>query len=181
MAAIAQKSCFWPFLVVKKQLGNVVCAIYMGLMDTNRLVPWLRQSDHPIQKYHAPRAARRARTRDRHIYWIFKFSIASILESASTYQSTPVNLFSKHKLINFTQTGLSKSCAARAARRAARARGTGQISQPFLETMTKWNQYIPFLGLTIPVCHFKIGFKCLGSTILQLQVHLCPKFECASP
>ena len=61
-------------------------------------------------------AARRARTRDRHIYWIFKFSIASILESASTYQSTPVNLFSKHKLINFTQTGLSKSCAARRAR-----------------------------------------------------------------
>ena len=58
---------------------------------------------------------RRARTRDRHIYWIFKFSIASILESA-TYQSTPVNLFSKHKLINFTQTGLSKSCAARRAR-----------------------------------------------------------------
>ena len=86
------------------------CAIYVGLMETHRLVPWLRQSDHPIQKYHAPRAAR---TRDRHIYWIFKFSIASILESASTYPSTPVNLFSKHKLINFTQTGLSKSCAAR--------------------------------------------------------------------
>ena len=111
LAAIAQKSCFWRFLVVKKQLGNVLCAVYVGLMETNRLVPWLRQSDHPIQKYHAPRAARRAR--DRHIYWIFKFSIASILESASTYQSTPVNLFSKHKLINFTQTGLSKSCAAR--------------------------------------------------------------------
>ena len=36
-------------------LGNVVCAIYVGLMETNGLVPWLRQSDHPIQKYHAPR------------------------------------------------------------------------------------------------------------------------------
>ena len=26
-------------------------------METNRLVPWLRQSDHPIQRYHARRRA----------------------------------------------------------------------------------------------------------------------------
>ena len=98
--------------MVKRQLGNVVWAIFVELMETNRLVTWLRQSDHPIQKYHAPRAER-TRPGTGIIYWIFKISNASILESASTYQSTPMNLFSKHKLINFTQTGLSKSCAAR--------------------------------------------------------------------
>ena len=77
LAAIAQKSCFWRFLMIKKQLGNVLCAVYVGLTETNRLVPWLRQSDHPIQKYHAPRAAR-ARGTDiyigfsnflLHLYW----------------------------------------------------------------------------------------------------------------
>ena len=46
--------CFWLFF--KMQLGNVVCAIFVELMETNRLVLWLRQSDHPIQKYHAPHA-----------------------------------------------------------------------------------------------------------------------------
>ena len=55
---IIKFDCFWPFVVVKRQLGNVICAILLALMETNRLVPWLRQSDHPIQKYHAPRRAR---------------------------------------------------------------------------------------------------------------------------
>ena len=27
-------------------------------METNRLVPWLRQSDHPIQRYHALRTGK---------------------------------------------------------------------------------------------------------------------------
>ena len=49
---IIKFDCFWPFVVVKRQLGNVICAILLALMETNRLVPWLRQSDHPIQKYH---------------------------------------------------------------------------------------------------------------------------------
>ena len=53
---IIKFDCFWPFVVVKRQLGNVICAILLALIETNRLVPWLRQSDHPIQKYHAPRA-----------------------------------------------------------------------------------------------------------------------------
>ena len=39
---IIKFDCFWRFLVVKRQLGNVVCAIYVGLMETNRLIPWLR-------------------------------------------------------------------------------------------------------------------------------------------
>ena len=53
---IIKFDCFWPFLVVKRQVGYFVCAILVVLLETNRLVPWLRQSDHPIQKYHAPRA-----------------------------------------------------------------------------------------------------------------------------
>ena len=55
---IIKFDCFRPFVVFKRKLGNFICAILVALMETNRLVPWLRQSDHPIQKYHAPRAPR---------------------------------------------------------------------------------------------------------------------------
>ena len=39
----------------------------------------------------------------------------------------------------------------------------------------------PFLGLTTPVWHIEIGFKCLRSTVLQIQVNFWPKFRCMSP
>ena len=54
---IIKFDCFWPFVVVKRQLGNVICAILVALMEINRLVPWLRQSDHPIDR-NIMRAAR---------------------------------------------------------------------------------------------------------------------------
>ena len=122
---------FGHFWWLNAKSAVLFIAILVVLMETNRLVPWLRQSDHPIQKYHAPRA----RGTDiyigfsnflLHLYWKVLVPINN--------QSTPVNLFSKHKFINFTQTGLSKSCA-------ARARGTGLRSQPSIETMIKWHQY----------------------------------------
>ena len=71
---IIKLDCFWHFLVVKRQVGYLVCAILVVLMETNRLVPWLRQSDHPIQKHHAPRAAGQAYNNGfsnflKHLYW----------------------------------------------------------------------------------------------------------------
>ena len=58
---------FGHFQVVKRQVDYFVCAILVVLLETNRLVPWLRQSDHSIKKYHAPRAPR-----DRHIIMDFQ-------------------------------------------------------------------------------------------------------------
>ena len=43
---IIKFDCFWSFVVVKRQLGNVICAILMALMETHRWVPWLRKSDN---------------------------------------------------------------------------------------------------------------------------------------
>ena len=80
-------------------------AILVVLMETNRLVPWLRQSDHPIQRYHALHA------------------------------------------------------------RAGKYNFPHKVRDLWLNFAIE-----PFLELTPPVCHFKIGFKWLTSTILQLQV-----------
>ena len=41
--------CFWPFLVVKRQVGDFVCAILDVLVETNRLVPWLRSVERLLQ------------------------------------------------------------------------------------------------------------------------------------
>ena len=77
-------------MVVKRQLGNVICAILLALMETNRLVPWLRQSDNRTDcEGLAPRARR---AREIILYRIFKFSKALVLESPSDHQSTPVGL-----------------------------------------------------------------------------------------
>ena len=47
---------FCQFWWLKRQTDTLCYVILVMLMETHRLVPWLRQLDHPIQKYHAPRA-----------------------------------------------------------------------------------------------------------------------------
>ena len=105
---------FGVLLVIKRLEDHFICVILVVILETSRLVPWFRQLDHPIQRYHAPRAGK----------YNFPHKVRDLC-------------------LNFA-----------------------------IE---------PFLELTPPVCHFKIGFKWLRSTILQLQVHLCPKFGCVSP
>ena len=53
---------FGNFWWLKGKSAILFSSILVVLMETNRLVPWLRQSDHPIQKYHAPRARARENT-----------------------------------------------------------------------------------------------------------------------
>ena len=91
--------------MVKRQIGNFVCAILVVLMETNRLVPWLRQSDHPVQNNHAPRARGKIQFLPQSQRFVFKFCHRTFSRVNHTCL-THCNRFQMPEKYHFAATGL---------------------------------------------------------------------------
>ena len=64
---------FGVLLVIKRLGDHFICVILVVILETSRLVPWFRQLDHPIQRYHAPRARENKTFSPQSQRFVFKF------------------------------------------------------------------------------------------------------------